>query len=272
VFFGRQQYNVGLVSLITDLYDYREEWRSGTIARGGEVLRNVCLSVIAGTTPDWLQHMLPQDAFTGGFMSRFILVEQPLTYFKKVTEPHAPDDVTRTQLAEELREVSTYRGQMEWGSGGKEAYAEVYEASLPTGDSQLDAYRERESEQALKVAMQLALSQGKMKLTGDFIRQAWNILKSLRTEVDTRIERLTTHPRMHLVQEVIDLLRMYGELSEEELLRKVYRLLSQGEHQFYETLSILKRSSQIEVIGKPGNYFFRLRRPTNDNKSAENNR
>ena len=30
VLFGKQQYNTGMVSLITDLYDYREEWKSET--------------------------------------------------------------------------------------------------------------------------------------------------------------------------------------------------------------------------------------------------
>ena len=83
VFFGKQQYNQGLVSLITDLYDFREEWAVETIMRGRNTLKNICISILGGSTPDWLQKMLPEDAFTGGFMSRFVLVEMPPTYFKR---------------------------------------------------------------------------------------------------------------------------------------------------------------------------------------------
>ena len=260
VFFGKQQYNTGLVSLVTDLYDYREKWTGGTIGRGGETLNNVCISVLGGSTPDWLQHMLPQDAFTGGFMSRFVIAEMPPTYFKKVTFPKLPDSIAWKELVEHLEKISRVEGEMKWGNGSMDAYEEVYENTLPTGESQSDAYREREAEQILKTALLLAISVNRIEVLGKDIIQAKAIITTLQKETNPRIERLTTHPRMQLAQEIQDVLKMHGELSESALLKIVYRSLSQGEGQFYEAIRILKRTGILEYKGNPGNYSYSIKK------------
>src|SRR5580765_4021110 len=53
VFLNRQKYNEGLVQLITRFMDCPEEWASGTIMRGKTPLRNVAISVLMCSTPDW---------------------------------------------------------------------------------------------------------------------------------------------------------------------------------------------------------------------------
>lgn len=259
VFFGKQQYNVGLVSLITDLYDYRETWQSETVGRGKNTLKNNCISVLGGSTPNWLQQMLPQDAFTGGFMSRFILVEMPPNWYKRDPHPKKRQEVNWKHLVEGMKEFKKFKGRMEWAVGAKDVYAEYYMNFTPTGDVQLDAYRERETEQILKIAMILDLNKDKFELTGESLLQAKDLLRSLEEEVSPRIERLTTHPRMHLTQEIQDVLRLYGKLDENSLLKKVYRFLSLGEHQFYESLSLLRKTGVLGYEGKPGTYVYYLK-------------
>jgi len=259
VFFGKQQYNVGLVSLITDLYDYRETWSSETISRGKNVLKNNCISILGGSTPNWLQQMLPQDAFTGGFMSRFIIVEMPPAWRKRDPDPKKPEDLVWKQIIKGLSKFKELRGKVEWAAGTKKYYDEYYVSFKPTGDPQLDAYKEREVEQVLKLGMLLALNEGEFKVSVEDISRARDLLRSLEDEINPRIERLTTHPRMHITQEIQDLLRLHGELEEGVLLKKVYRFLSMGEQQFWEALRVLVKSGVIETRGKPGEYLFKLK-------------
>lgn len=258
VFFGKQQYNIGLVSLITDLYDYRETWCSETIGRGKNILKNNCISILGGSTPNWLQQMLPQDAFTGGFMSRFIIVEMPPAYYKRVPHPKKPPESGWKNLVKKFTEFRSLKGEIPWGEGARDVYTDYYENFAPTGDPQYDAYKERETEQILKIGVLLDINQGRFELTGDSLLQAKSLLRSLEDEISPRIERLTTHPRMHLTQEIQDLLRLYGALPEGELLKKVYRFLALGESQFWEALSVLKKVGAIEAVGKPGSYIFKL--------------
>lgn len=261
VLFGKQQYNTGMVSLITDLYDFRTEWRSETIGRGKEILKNNCISIIAGSTPKWLQTMIPQDAFTGGFMRRFVIVEMPQTYNVRNADPAAPPDITWDQVVESFRDLRDVEGEMGWTDEGREYYREYYETFVPTGDEQYDAYIEAECEQALKLAMLLEINRKSLTMTTEAIRQAQNILKAILPETKARIQSLTTHPRMHLIQEMMELFRHHGELDEGMLMKMVYKSLSQGERQFYEALSILKISGYIEPIKiDSGKYKYKLKR------------
>lgn len=258
VFFNKAQYNQGLVSLITDLYDFRKEWTSETIMRGKNTLRNICISILGGSTPDWLQKMLPDDAFTGGFMSRFVLVEMPANYFKRKAYPKNTSKVRWEDVVQELRKKQELKGEMGWTHDCAGYYQEYYENLKPTGDVQKDAYQEREAEQTLRLSMLLALSEDRMYIeTADF-KLAQKIMNELMIETDPRIARLTTNPRMSATQDIEDLLRQYSELTEQDIFLRIYRRLSLGEPQFYEAIRVLKTTGKIENIGKPGKAIWRL--------------
>jgi hypothetical protein len=259
VIFGKQQYNTGMVSLITDLYDYREEWRSETIGRGKVVLKNNCLSIIAGSTPKWLQSMIPQDAFTGGFMRRFVIVELPACFYKRIARPKRPADASWAKVIEAFKQLEGIKGQMNWTPSGQDYYDSFYEGFKPTGDEQFDAYKEAECEQVLKLAMLLDINAGRYSITVKALKQAQAILYAISHETFLRIQTLTTNPRMGLVQEIRVLLEQHDILSEGDLLNRVYRSLSQGEKQFYEALAILKKTGIIDPVGKPGSYSYKLK-------------
>jgi hypothetical protein len=247
VFFGKQQYNTGLVSLITDLYDYREEWSSETIMRGKNVLKHICISIMGGSTPDWLQKMLPEDAFTGGFMSRFVICEMPPNYLKRIAYPIKLEGRAWDKVVEHLSYLSDQEGEMGWTPDCAQYYKEYYEGMIPTGEVQKDAYREREPEQILRLSMLLALSEKRMHIEkADFLKSQ-EIFTTLMSETDPRIERLTTNPRMSLTQDIQCLLKQFGSLSEEELMQKTYRSLTLGEGQFFEALRVLKMAKVIEM-------------------------
>lgn len=250
VFFGKQQYNTGLVSLVTDLYDYRDEWSSETIMRGKAVLRRNCISVLGGSTPDWLQTMLPQDAFTGGFMSRFVIVEMPPTYLKRRAFPQRESQITWKELVSELRAIGGMKGEFTWTKEAQEAYQKYYESLTPTGDVQKDAYQERESEQILKLGMLLAVSEESFQVEARHLSKARMLLETLLQETQPRIERLTTHPRMVLVQEIQDILRQHnGKLTKKQMLKKVYRGLAYGEAQFAEAVRVLHQAGVVKSEG-----------------------
>lgn len=247
VFFGKQQYNTGLVSLITDLYDFREEWKSETIMRGKNVLKNNCISILGGSTPDWLQHMLPEDAFTGGFMSRFVLVEMPANYLRRKAFPKKLGKTGWSHVVDGLADLSELKGEMGWTHDCARFYEEYYENMYPSGEIQKDAYQEREAEQILRIGMCLALSEKRMHLEKADFQLAKQIVDALMQETNPRIEKLTTHPRMSLVQDVQALLKQFGPMSEKVLLKKTYRGLALGENQFHEALRVLRAAGVVRV-------------------------
>ena len=68
VFLDKRDYNAGMVPLLTDLFDCPDDWASTTIGRGEQKLKNVFISTLFASTPNWLRQLLPRSAFAGGFM------------------------------------------------------------------------------------------------------------------------------------------------------------------------------------------------------------
>jgi len=72
VFLGHQQ--VELVSNLTNWFDCPRTWTYKTKARGEEKLHGLYVNIIGATTPGILQKSLTEDALSGGFTSRVVLV------------------------------------------------------------------------------------------------------------------------------------------------------------------------------------------------------
>jgi len=76
VFLGKQQYNTGMVTLLTDLFDCKDSDAEVTRGRGEKPLTDIYVTLFGAITPDGLRMSVPEEAFGGGFMSRMIIAYQ----------------------------------------------------------------------------------------------------------------------------------------------------------------------------------------------------
>lgn len=74
--FGRD-YNKGLPSLLTNIYDYKDEIRHLTKKGGETVIKGPVLSILAAGISDWLVEGLNKIDFQGGIWTRFSFVPTP---------------------------------------------------------------------------------------------------------------------------------------------------------------------------------------------------
>ena len=98
VFLG--QSDIAYLSSLTDWYDSKDDWEYETISRGRDTIKGVCLNLVGGTAPDWIQSMLPQEAIGGGFTSRIIFVVEERK--RKIVPEH-----TMTTREYELQDMLT---------------------------------------------------------------------------------------------------------------------------------------------------------------------
>jgi len=76
--FNKQQYNINLVTTLTDLYDCKDRDSEITRARGKEPLESIYATLIGATTPSSLKTQMPEEALGGGFLSRLVIAYQAL--------------------------------------------------------------------------------------------------------------------------------------------------------------------------------------------------
>jgi hypothetical protein len=163
VFLNKQQYNEGLVQLITRFMDCPDIWESGTIGRGKSVIRNIAISSIMCSTPDWFVSSTPSDSFGGGFVARNLLVVQESSA-RCEPIPDPGDPKLRSAISDALAGLHTLEGQIKFDSRAWKAYDDWYrgvhqdEIKHPSHEL-LATYHNRKPDHIKRVAICLHFSE-----------------------------------------------------------------------------------------------------------------
>lgn len=181
---NRQQYNVNLVTTLTNLYDCKDEDAELTRARGMEPLRHIYTTFIAATTPDNMRTSLPTEALGGGFISRVVTVYQDVPT-KVYPIPMAFADYPQpADLVQKLAWIMHHaRGEYELTREALELYSsEYYEwkrrisdraASETSGETRFDVL-------LLKLAMLFRVAEYRSgnDITEQNVKAALNVLNA----------------------------------------------------------------------------------------------
>lgn len=157
------KHDLDFLSILNHLYDnpenYREERRS--MEGRNPDITNPQLTILAGTQPDFLSSVMPEEAWGMGFCSRLIMVYAPKSPKLKlfngtdIHKPKSPD-----LLLQRLTAMTELFGEMRWDRAAKLSLLFWYESDMPPIPDypKLAGYRERRLLHALKLITISAVS------------------------------------------------------------------------------------------------------------------
>ena len=235
----------GMIEAITDLYDNHKKWDYGTSGKGEDVLRNLCVSCLFATTPDWIARNLPEEAIGGGFTSRFVLVSG-VDRYKEVSIPPPPPEELYKKLKIDLEMVAHLTGEFEWGEGAREAYDAWYPTIKPwadsVGDDRLYSSFSRVHVQVIKIAMCLHVAQkNNLILERKDIERAIKLVKGV---FATASEAFSSHGRSPIaiiLDKIIKQAKVFKTITASRLLKLNYRdVTKKGLSEILENLETMK--------------------------------
>jgi len=161
VLFSRESMVDGLMNTLTSIYLCPDLWTSVTKTQGVDRLYHVCLNLLGATVPDLLAKWVGEVLFSG-FMARLIIVtggekrKRPLFYGAREEELVLYEELTR-----DLREMRKLKGEFVVTEECVRFLEAWYANREPPEDERFDGFFEREHDHVLKIAMVLAVSEGK---------------------------------------------------------------------------------------------------------------
>lgn len=258
VLLGKEKYNQGMIALLTDLYDTPNEWVSETVMRGDQRLYDVCLSIMGASTPDWMQTMLPTDAFKGGFMSRMILVGYPETWYKRIADPPPPDPKWEPMLLDGLARVSKLEGEIRWTNAARDYFTDWYMDIGEPDPGPRAAYLERKQDQLLRLAILLQVAKSsELKLDRDCIESALALFGAVESDTLRMVDYISVEPRMRIVQRMFEILEARGSMSESELLGDTWKHLTRPQ-EYGEVVQLLLKTKQITMNIVGGDVVYHI--------------
>lgn len=216
-----------MIEAITDLYDSHSKWDYGTSGKGEDILRNLCISCLFATTPDWIARNLPEEAIGGGFTSRFLLISG-VDRYKEVPIPPPPPPHLYKKLKLDLEVIAHLTGEFVWEEEALELYNKWYGGiegwANSVGDDRLYSSFSRVHVQAIKTAMCLHVAR-----KNDLVIERQDMAKAIKLikqVYSTASEAFSCHGRSPIaivLDKVIKQAKVFRTITASRLLKLNYR-------------------------------------------------
>lgn len=164
-FFNKAKYMEPLIPYVTELLDYGPielRTKSGNLQR----IPEPSVTVMGGSTKDWLQTALPDTAVGGGFLPRFLIIKEDCRR-QRVANPSMNTSLTLQRETARIREnvwegflsaVLNHRGSISFADySTADVYANWYNHHNP-GSGLLSPFSARAPEFVKRLSMLIAIS------------------------------------------------------------------------------------------------------------------
>lgn len=254
VFTGYQ--NATFIAYLTDWYDSPDEWSRNTKHQGTDEVLGLYFNLLGATAPDWLPHILPREAFGGGFTSRCIFVVERK---KRATiadfEAHSIDYGLRDRLQFDLERIATLCGKFTFTPEAKAAYVNWYSREDSRDPPAVPGkyflgYNSRRHTHAIKISM--AISAGRrdsLKITEQDFMDAIRLLEDVEKKMPEAFAGIGSSQIAEQLQLVMDYLRDHNQASRSQLMGEFSN--DMDSNIFSRVISTLVDMSNIE-IGREG--------------------
>lgn len=174
-FFSKEKYKENLIPYVTNLLDYEDAIELRTRKDGISIVPFPSVTILGASTLEWLQDQLPDSAVSGGFLARFLILNED-SKGQKIANPHrllspkvkAALDARREKVFQEFGQLFTvHEGNMDYEDHyASETYSRWYNAYQPdTG--YLAPFAARAGELILRLSMLLAISSRRSSISAE---------------------------------------------------------------------------------------------------------
>lgn len=262
VFLG--QGDIAYLASLTDWYDSTDDWEYETVGRGKDTLQGVCLNLMGGTAPDWIQSMIPPEAVGGGFTSRVIFVVEEK---KKQTVPEhfmtEREKELNGKLMRDLERISKLSGEMKFSPEAKNLYVDWYrteDAKLQANQPAIDdprfaGYCERRSTHIRKLMIVCSASRSdELIIRPQDFHKAHDLLLDVEINMHKTFGGFGRAKNSDITETIKNFIQQMGMTTRKALLMKFYRDLTPMElgviEQTLEQMKLIKIKLLVDSADK----------------------
>lgn len=218
--------------IMADLWDCREHpFDYGTKTQGKFIIDKPTVSLLGGSTTEWLVQSIPHSAVGGGFTRRVNFV------YAKARDKHLPWPTVRTgtivqDLVEDLRILSQLKGEMTFDKDAEAAFEEIYKASdaADFDDEATAAYKSSMWAHATKLAMVLSVSErGDLRITKSHITTAVDAVREVVKDIGMVFRSVGESSMVHAVDKVLQFIELKGYCTRADIQRALWRHVSSSD-------------------------------------------
>jgi hypothetical protein len=239
-----------MVSVLNQCYD-AGNLSYETVSQGCYNIRNICVSMLAGTTPESLKNLMSDKIVKTGFTSRVIPIYKAKQRFYRVFPGISKEQMEAADaLAEHLKVLATkVAGPVKFSKEAEEYFKSIYESGkMPriVANPKTDYYYARKRVHWLKLAMILHFADDTSNEIG--LQETMKALEEL-NEIEKEMGNAVASPKNPLHDATMEILEFVSKERGEVKLKTLWFKFSEflRREEFDECLRTLVSTDRISV-------------------------
>jgi energy-coupling factor transporter ATP-binding protein EcfA2 len=217
--------------ILADLWDAKDIFEYGTKTQGKFVIDKPTVSLLGGSTTEWLVQSIPHSAVGGGFTRRVNFV------YAKSRDKHLPWPTIGVgsiiqDLVEDLRVLSQVKGEMKFDKGAESVFEDIYNTSDAGDfdDEATAAYKSSMWAHATKLAMVLSAASGdNMVISKDHITTAVSAVREVVKDIGLVFRAVGESTMVSAVDKVLQFIELKGYSTRADIQRALWRHVSSSD-------------------------------------------
>ncbi len=224
---GKSKYDQSLIQDLTDYYDCLERKTYRTRAHGEEILYNLCVNLLAASTPEWLKSSIPEDSIGGGFLSRLLIINRYERARREAFTILSEEQVkAKENCVNDLKHIQGLKGEFTLDVEAFRSFSDWYEVYLEQEIAEagpnLESYYERKKLLVLKLAMISSASvNDSLKIKQDDIEFALKILGDNEGYLKQVVRHMGLSETGKKINKIRNIVKKAGTIDRSSLLRRV---------------------------------------------------
>ena len=214
--------------ILCDIWDFDEgDFEYGTRHKGEFRIKNPCISLLGGSTQEWLISSIPSSAVGGGFTRRVNFVvandrEKLLPW--PVVQNHS---AVRDNLVLDLQAISKLRGEFSFANDVRPLFESCYaKDSNPTeyDDEATTSYKTSLWAQVVKLAMCMSASRGDdLIITKEDFRKSYDAVMTVANNVPRVFRGVGESEFAVVTDKLLRFLEAKGFANKQEITKAMWR-------------------------------------------------
>lgn len=262
--FGKAAYITDLMTFVTAAYTSKAKLDFLTRSKGLRSVRNPCITLLSGTTPEQLSEIFPSMSLVSGLLGRILLVVGD--YGSRVTKPRLQKSLKKS-LVKDLTQMSKLYGEMKLTDEAEDAFDAWYQKLPQLPPAELDAFYQRKHDHVLKAALLLSAAESdELIITKSHLASARKAIDYAESKMSDVLAFIGATAQSTVSDLIMNILKAKeGEpVSHSTILRKVYRRV-QNKNEFRDIIDTLIESNRIIVSASERGMFYQIK-PTKKRK------
>ena len=246
-FFGGKDYQANMVQDVTDLLSNGPYHDVSTKSGGKKKIPHPTVTMLAGSTREWLHKAMPDGSLEGGLWPRFVIVDEeygskhvPLLKYSNTRRENLKADQAKGKFIDWISGISgAYNGEMLLLHGAVDTYTNWYINRMGMFSELVKPYANRSRDQVLRLAMLCGISRGQNFVEAADVQFAIEVMKYIATRIDLAMQPPTLEGRISV--DVFELLPRTTKQLMADLQRKYSMKMIR------DTVMMLVESGQIKL-------------------------